>query len=80
MKLVAPNGKRITHSVDTITVLHRISHVWDASQGKDGFAYDVDQLEDFSDTIEPVRDDDGQEVFLDEDGEDWPRNQLKLIP
>lgn len=77
MKLIAPNGLRITRSLDTMTVAHRISDV--SSDGGGSFVYDVDDYEDFTDSIEPVKDHKGDDIFLDEEGNEWPRRKIQIV-
>jgi hypothetical protein len=76
MKLTAPNGKRITHSVDRMTVYHHISDVWPNDGGT--FGYDVDDYEDDTNSIEPVTDKRGSPIFVDETGVEWPQDKITL--
>lgn len=78
MKLVAPNGKQI---IGTLERLAGVAYLDDAKDGgADGGKFEVQysgETEVWWDgqrTVERK----GQRIFVDQDGDEWPENKLRL--
>lgn len=76
--LIAPNGKRITGTSESMLTRRGFDLIGQNADGTFEFEYN-DDYTDYSQTEEQQKDERGQRLFQDEDGNDWPEDRLKLV-
>jgi hypothetical protein len=76
--LVAPNGRRI---IGTADALEATAYIGDVTQKDDG-TFDFDYVGESKvhwDAQDTKVNESGQRLFVDQDYEEWPEDQLKVI-
>lgn len=75
--LVAPNGKRIVGTSESMLCMYRIDVLGKKPDGTFEFEYTGDST-DYGETAEQRKDKRGRRLFQDSDGRDWPEHKLRI--
>lgn len=78
MKLIAPNGKRIVGTAESMLVTYGIDVLGRNPDGSINFEHNGENKE-YDETAEQRTDENGESLFTDEDGVDWPESRLTLV-